>query len=63
MPRLANLFLELNTFYVVVTRRRFKKADGRGDHTRVFIADTRRCAQFSLGRGNLIRRAGMTSDF
>jgi hypothetical protein len=24
---------------------------GRGDHTRVFIANTRRGAQFSLGKG------------
>jgi len=40
-----------------------KNVGGRGDHTRVFIADTRRGAQFSSGGKNLIRRAGMTSDF
>jgi hypothetical protein len=27
------------------------KSGGRGDHTRVYIANTRRSAQFSLGAG------------
>jgi hypothetical protein len=42
---------------------RRKKNGGRGDHTRVYIANTRRSAQFSLGKGNLTHRAALTSDF
>jgi hypothetical protein len=37
------------------------KNDGCGDHTRVYIANTRRSAQFSLGGANLTHRASLTS--
>jgi hypothetical protein len=40
-----------------------KDCGGRGDYTRIFIADTRRCAQFSLGGENLIHRTVPASDF
>jgi hypothetical protein len=40
-----------------------KNCGGRGDYTRIFIAGTRRCAQFSLGAENLIHRAVAASDF
>jgi hypothetical protein len=40
-----------------------KNDGGRGDYTRIFIADTRRCAQFSLGGENLIHRANSASGF
>jgi hypothetical protein len=40
-----------------------KNVGGGGDHTRVYIADTRRGAQFSQGKENLIHGSGMTSDF
>src|ERR1700733_833496 len=40
-----------------------KKVGGRGDHTRIFIAHTRRSAQFSLGKANLIHPTNLASDF
>jgi len=33
------------------TRLQEQQNGGRGDHTRVYIANTRRSAQFSLGAG------------
>ena len=40
-----------------------KENGGRGDHTRVYIANTRRSAQFSLGEENLTHRAVLASGF
>jgi hypothetical protein len=40
-----------------------KKRAGAAITHEFFIADTRRCAQFSLGAENLIHRAGAASDF
>jgi len=51
------LFLDLKNFELT------KNGGGRGDYTRIFIAGTRRCAQFSLGRATLIRPAILARDF